>query len=150
MLHKLEKELAQVQMTLMKKEMELEKQQLMTTELEIAMQEAKQNKCKVECGALRAEVQKLKDCVKDAQQQQRLAGEAPASTDPPPHFPHMGRERPLSLSKWPLPSASPLSHSKPSRNFISHLTAVTTALLNSFSHPLPHLSGTFPHSRCSV
>nr|XP_019612656.1 PREDICTED: polyamine-modulated factor 1-binding protein 1 isoform X1 [Rhinolophus sinicus] len=79
MLHELEKELAQVQTTLMKKDMELEKQQLMTTELEIAIQEAKQNnKCKVECGAVRVEIQKLKDCLKDAQQQQRLAAQQAA------------------------------------------------------------------------
>lgn len=97
MLHELEKELAQVQTTLMKKDMELEKQQLMTTELEIAIQEAKQNKCKVECGAVRVEIQKLKDCLKDAQQQQRLAGEAPASTDPSTLPTHGARAAPFSL-----------------------------------------------------
>ncbi|XP_066100008.1 polyamine-modulated factor 1-binding protein 1 [Saccopteryx bilineata] len=76
--HELEKELAQVQTTLLKKEMELEKQQLMIAELEIASQEAKQDKCKVECGALRAEIQKLKGCLEDAQQQQRLAAQQAA------------------------------------------------------------------------
>lgn len=98
MLHELEKELAQAQTMLMKKEVELEKQQLMATELEMAIQEAKQNKCKVECGALRAEIQKLKDCLEDAQQQQRLAGEAPASTNPTT-LPARGARAAPSLSK---------------------------------------------------
>ncbi|KAM7059537.1 polyamine-modulated factor 1-binding protein 1 [Molossus nigricans] len=78
MLQELEKELTQVQTTLLKKEMELEKQQLMITELEIALQEVKQDKCKVECGALRAEIQTLKDFLEDAQQQQRLAAQQAA------------------------------------------------------------------------
>ncbi|XP_029781327.1 polyamine-modulated factor 1-binding protein 1 isoform X2 [Suricata suricatta] len=72
MLHEIEKELAQVQNSLMKKEMELEKQQRMTTELEITIQEVKQDKSRAECGALRAEIQKLNDCLEDAQQQQKL------------------------------------------------------------------------------
>lgn len=76
MVHELEKELAQVQSTLIKKEKELEKQQRMTTELEMAIQEAKQNKSKVDSGALRAEIQKLRDCLEDDKQQQKLAGEA--------------------------------------------------------------------------
>ncbi|KAF0883862.1 PMFBP protein, partial [Crocuta crocuta] len=78
MLHELEKELAQVQNSLMKKEMELEKQQRMTTELEIAIQEVKQDKSRAECGALRAEIQKLKDCLEDAQQQQKLTAQQAA------------------------------------------------------------------------
>ncbi|KAF3817687.1 hypothetical protein GH733_012974 [Mirounga leonina] len=78
MLHELEKELAQVQNSLMKKEMELEKQQRMTTELEITLQEVKQDKSRAECGALRAEIQKLKDCLEDAQQQQKLAAQQAA------------------------------------------------------------------------
>uniref|UniRef100_A0A452F5A5 Polyamine modulated factor 1 binding protein 1 n=1 Tax=Capra hircus TaxID=9925 RepID=A0A452F5A5_CAPHI len=77
MLHELEKELAQVQNNLVKKEMELEKQQCMTNELEIAIQEERQDKCKAEYGHLRAEIKKLKECLEDAKQQQRLAGEAP-------------------------------------------------------------------------
>uniref|UniRef100_A0A452UX04 Polyamine modulated factor 1 binding protein 1 n=2 Tax=Ursus TaxID=9639 RepID=A0A452UX04_URSMA len=75
MLHELEKELAQVQNSLMKKEMELEKQQRMAAELEITIQEVKQDKSRAECGALRAEIQKLKDCLEDAQQQQKLAAQ---------------------------------------------------------------------------
>ncbi|XP_044111750.1 polyamine-modulated factor 1-binding protein 1 [Neovison vison] len=78
MLHELEKELSQVQNSLMKKEMELEKQQRMTTELESTIQEVKQDKSRAECGALRAEIQKLKDNLEEAQQQQKLAGEAPS------------------------------------------------------------------------
>ncbi|GAB5582433.1 polyamine-modulated factor 1-binding protein 1 isoform X1 [Prionailurus iriomotensis] len=78
MLHELEKELAQVQNSLMKKEMELEKQQRMTTELEITIQEVKQDKFKAECGALQAEIQKLKDCLEDAQQQQKLIAQQAA------------------------------------------------------------------------
>ncbi|KAF5919538.1 hypothetical protein HPG69_000137 [Diceros bicornis minor] len=78
MLHELEKELAQVQSTLMKKEMELERQQRLTTELESAIKEAKQDKSKVECGALRAEAQKLRDSLEDAKQQQRLAAQQAA------------------------------------------------------------------------
>lgn len=84
MLHELEKELAQVQNSLMKKEMELEKQQRMTTELEITIQEVKQDKSRAECGALQAEIQKLKDCLEDAQQQQKLIGKAPAGSVPVP------------------------------------------------------------------
>ncbi|XP_005608435.1 polyamine-modulated factor 1-binding protein 1 isoform X3 [Equus przewalskii] len=78
MVHELEKELAQVQSTLIKKEKELEKQQRMTTELEMAIQEAKQNKSKVDSGALRAEIQKLRDCLEDAKQQQKLAAQQAA------------------------------------------------------------------------
>uniref|UniRef100_A0A8C9KE15 Polyamine modulated factor 1 binding protein 1 n=1 Tax=Panthera tigris altaica TaxID=74533 RepID=A0A8C9KE15_PANTA len=78
MLHELEKELAQVQNSLMKKEMELEKQQRMTTELEITIQEVKQDKSRAECGALQAEIQKLKDCLEDAQQQQKLIAQQAA------------------------------------------------------------------------
>lgn len=107
MLHELEKELAQVQNTLVKKEMELEKQQCMTNELEIAIQEERQDKCKVEYGHLRAEIKKLKDCLEDAKQQQRLAGEAPGK-----HCPHClqptGPEQSPPLSRWPHPSPSPL------------------------------------------
>lgn len=79
MLHELEKELAQVQNSLMKKEMELEKQQRMTTELEITIQELKQDKSRAECGTLRAEIQKLKDSLEETQQQQKLAGEPPST-----------------------------------------------------------------------
>ncbi|XP_024412024.2 polyamine-modulated factor 1-binding protein 1 [Desmodus rotundus] len=78
MLHELEKELTQVQTTLLKKDMELEKQQLMTTELEIAIQEVNQDKSKEEYGALRAEIQRLKDHLEDAQQQQKLAAQQAA------------------------------------------------------------------------
>ncbi|OWK16293.1 hypothetical protein Celaphus_00004301, partial [Cervus elaphus hippelaphus] len=78
MLHELEKELAQVQNNLVKKEMELEKQQCVTNELEIAIQEERQDKCKVEYGHLRAEIKKLKDCLEDAKQQQRLAAQQAA------------------------------------------------------------------------
>lgn len=134
MLHELEKELAQAQTMPMKKEMELEKQQLMATELQIAIQEAEQNKCKVECGALQAEVQRLKDCLEDAQQQQKLAGETPSSTDPTT-LPTHGAEQPLSLSKGPLPSASPLSHSKPSQDLTSHLSSYNS--LHELLHSLP-------------
>lgn len=93
MLHELERELAQVQNSLMRKEMELEKQQRMTTELEITLQEVKQDKSRAECGALRAEIQKLKDCLEDAQQQQKLAGEAPGRQESPPHFKPSGLEQ---------------------------------------------------------
>ncbi|XP_047649210.1 polyamine-modulated factor 1-binding protein 1 [Phacochoerus africanus] len=79
MLHELEKEMSQVQNNLVKKEMELEKQQCVTSELELSIQEAKQDKCKAEYGHLRAEIKKLKDCLEDAEQQQRLAGEARAT-----------------------------------------------------------------------
>ncbi|XP_045844479.1 polyamine-modulated factor 1-binding protein 1 [Meles meles] len=75
MLHELEKELAQVQNSLMKKEMELEKQQRMTSELESTIQEVKQDKSRAECGALRTEIQKLKDSLEEAQQQRKLAAQ---------------------------------------------------------------------------
>nr|KAF6318829.1 polyamine modulated factor 1 binding protein 1 [Pipistrellus kuhlii] len=78
MLHELEKELTQVQTTLLKKEMEFEKQQLMTTELEMALQEVKQHTCEAECGALQAEVEKLKDFLENTQQQQRMAAQQAA------------------------------------------------------------------------
>ncbi|KAL2762205.1 polyamine-modulated factor 1-binding protein 1 isoform b, partial [Daubentonia madagascariensis] len=75
MLHELEKKLTQVQNCLMRKEKELEKQQCMMTELEMTVKDAKQDKSKVECGALRAEVQKLKECLEEAKQQQKLAAQ---------------------------------------------------------------------------
>ncbi|CAK6436745.1 unnamed protein product [Pipistrellus nathusii] len=78
MLHELEKELTQVQTTLLKKEMEFEKQQLMTTELEMALREMKQHTCEAECGALQAEVEKLKDFLENTQQQQRMAAQQAA------------------------------------------------------------------------
>ncbi|XP_014384673.1 PREDICTED: polyamine-modulated factor 1-binding protein 1 [Myotis brandtii] len=78
MLHELEKELTRVQTTLLKKEMEFEKQQLMTTELEMTLRGVKQNTCQVECGALQAEIEKLKDFLEDAQQQQRMAAQEAA------------------------------------------------------------------------
>lgn len=114
MLHELEKELTRVQTALMKKEMELEKQQLMTTEREFAIQEAKQDNCKVECEALRAEVQKLKDSLEDVQQQKKLAGEAPASTVPATLPTRGARAAPFSLhmaaflclSTFSLPASS--------------------------------------------
>ena len=89
MLHELEKDLAQVKNTLTKKEMELEKQQCMTSELEIAIQEERQDKCKTEYGHLGAEIKKLKDCLEDAKQQHRLAGEVPGQA-PSPHTPTHG------------------------------------------------------------
>ncbi|XP_066874320.1 polyamine-modulated factor 1-binding protein 1 isoform X1 [Kogia breviceps] len=77
-LHELEKDRAQVKNTLVKKEMELEKQQCMTRELEIAIQEERQDKCKAEYGHLGAEIKKLKDCLEDAKQQHRLAAQQAA------------------------------------------------------------------------
>uniref|UniRef100_A0A8C9DL72 Polyamine modulated factor 1 binding protein 1 n=1 Tax=Prolemur simus TaxID=1328070 RepID=A0A8C9DL72_PROSS len=74
-LHQLEKKLTQVQNCLLRKEKELEKQQRMMTDLEMTVKESKQDKSKVECGALRAEVQKLKECLEEAKQQQRLAAQ---------------------------------------------------------------------------
>uniref|UniRef100_A0A2K6F663 Polyamine modulated factor 1 binding protein 1 n=1 Tax=Propithecus coquereli TaxID=379532 RepID=A0A2K6F663_PROCO len=75
MLHELEKKLTQVQNCLLRKEKELEKQQRMMTDLEVTVKDAKQDKSKVECGALRAEVQKLKESLEEAKQQQRLAAQ---------------------------------------------------------------------------
>ncbi|XP_059939157.1 polyamine-modulated factor 1-binding protein 1 [Mesoplodon densirostris] len=77
MLHKLEKDLAQVKDSLVKKELELEKQQRMTSELEIAIQE-RQDKCKAKYRHLGAEIKKLKDCLKDAKQQHRMAAQQAA------------------------------------------------------------------------
>ncbi|XP_017394843.1 polyamine-modulated factor 1-binding protein 1 isoform X1 [Cebus imitator] len=79
MLCELEKKLAQVQNCLLKKEKELEKQQCVTTELEMTIREAKQDKSKdVECEALQTEVQKLKNSLEEAKQQQRLAAQQAA------------------------------------------------------------------------
>ncbi|XP_020028266.2 polyamine-modulated factor 1-binding protein 1 [Castor canadensis] len=75
MMHELEKKLTQVQNCLRKKEVELEKLQCMVTELEIAIKEARQDKCKVECEVLRAEIQQLKDCLEESEQQQLLAAQ---------------------------------------------------------------------------
>ncbi|XP_040837981.1 polyamine-modulated factor 1-binding protein 1 [Ochotona curzoniae] len=75
MLHELERKLTQIQNNVMKKEMELEKQLARTTELEVTVKEAKQNNSKAECGALRAEVEKLKDSLEEAKQQQKLAAQ---------------------------------------------------------------------------
>ena len=121
MLHELEKELAQVQNNLVKKEMELEKQQCMTNELEIAIQEERQDKCKAEYGHLRAEIKKLKECLEDAKQQQRLAGEAPGQALAP-------------LPPNPL-EPSPLSHSGRHR-IPPHLTAARAAPYAPSSHSL--------------
>lgn len=115
MLHELEKEMSQVQNNLVKKEMELEKQQCVTSELELSIQEAKQDKCKAEYGHLRAEIKKLKDCLEDAEQQQRLAGEAWASTVPT-HFLHTGPGAGPVISNYLLILISP------------YRTAVSTAL----------------------
>ncbi|KAM6177456.1 polyamine-modulated factor 1-binding protein 1 [Erethizon dorsatum] len=78
MLHELEKKLGQVQNYLRKKEAELEKQQCTMKELEMTMKEAKQDESKVECETLRAEVQKLTDCLEEANQQQRLTAQQAA------------------------------------------------------------------------
>nr|XP_054309178.1 polyamine-modulated factor 1-binding protein 1 isoform X4 [Pongo pygmaeus] len=79
MLQELEKKLTQVQNSLLKKEKELEKQQCMATELEMTVKEAKQDKSKeVECKALQDEVQKLKNSLEEAKQQQRLAAQQAA------------------------------------------------------------------------
>uniref|UniRef100_A0A2K5E9W0 Polyamine modulated factor 1 binding protein 1 n=1 Tax=Aotus nancymaae TaxID=37293 RepID=A0A2K5E9W0_AOTNA len=79
MLCELEKKLAQVQNCLLKKEKELEKQQCMTTELEMIVKEAKQDKSKeVQCKALQTEVQKMKNSLEEAKQQQRLAAQQAA------------------------------------------------------------------------
>ncbi|XP_055089155.1 polyamine-modulated factor 1-binding protein 1 [Symphalangus syndactylus] len=79
MLHELEKKLTQVQNSLLKKEKELEKQQCIATELKMTVKEATQDKSKeVECKALQAEVQKLKNSLEEAKQQQRLAAQQAA------------------------------------------------------------------------
>uniref|UniRef100_A0A8C5UZ12 Polyamine modulated factor 1 binding protein 1 n=1 Tax=Microcebus murinus TaxID=30608 RepID=A0A8C5UZ12_MICMU len=77
MLHELEKKLTQVQNCLLRKEKEMEKQQRIMTDLEMTIKDggAKQDKSKVECGALRAEVQMLKECLEEAKQQHRLAAQ---------------------------------------------------------------------------
>lgn len=132
MLHELEKELVQVQNSLMKKEMELEKQQRMTAELEVTVQELKQDKSRAECGALRAEIQKLKDYLEEAQQQQKLAGEAPSRWCP--HHtsnPHSGLEQSPLFPEWPLPAPFPTRHSRPSRGLVAHVSdhsALTSSL----------------------
>lgn len=110
----------------MKKEMELEKQQRMTTELESTIQEAKQDKSRAECGALRAEIQKLKDNLEDAQQQQKLAGEA-LSRRCPHHTsnPRSGLgQSPLFLWR-PLPAPFPAPHCRPCHDLMAHLTGIT-------------------------
>lgn len=137
MLHELEKELTQVQTTLLKKEMEFEKQQLMTTELEMTLREMKQNTCQVECGALQAEVEKLKDFLENAQQQQRMAGEAPASAAH--HTPNPWSQSPfLSLKGHPPLPPYFLTSSLPLVS--SHISAVTSFTSNlTFSlEPSPH------------
>ncbi|XP_010642801.1 polyamine-modulated factor 1-binding protein 1 isoform X3 [Fukomys damarensis] len=78
MLHELEKKLSQAQNYLRKKQMELENQQCMMKELEMTVKEAKQDENKVECEALKAELQKLADCLEEAKQQQRLAAQQAA------------------------------------------------------------------------
>lgn len=139
MLHELEKELAQVQNNLVKKEMELEKQQCMTNELEIAIQEERQDKCKAEYGHLRAEIKKLKECLEDAKQQQRLAGEAPGQA-----------LSPLPPTQWTRAVPSPLHCLTP----IASGSHLTSQQLGPPSKPLPHPNLMLPvkrppHSRCS-
>lgn len=77
-MHELEKRLAHAQNTLMEKEAELEKLQRATKDLEANLQEAKQGTSKVDCEALRAEVQKLKDTLEETKEQLKLAGETRA------------------------------------------------------------------------
>lgn len=142
MLHELEKELTQVQTTLLKKEMEFEKQQLMTTELEMTLREMKQHTCEAECGALQAEVDKLKDFLENAQQQQMMAGEAPASAAH--HSPNTwGWSPPLSLHGHPPLPPYFLTSSLPLIS--SHISAVT-----SFTSNLTFSLEPSPHSRRSV
>lgn len=148
MLHELQKKLTQVQNSFLKKEKELEKQQCMATELEMTVKEAKQDKSKeVECEALEAEVQKLKNSLEEAKQQQRLAGEAPAGAVPTTLFcgARAALEQPPSLSQRPLPSPPPVSHCRPSQGLILHLTAVATTLLYSFTRSQAHLPSGVTH-----
>lgn len=142
MLHELEKELTQVQTTLLKKEMEFEKQQLMTTELEMALREMKQHTCEAECGALQAEVEKLKDFLENTQQQQRMAGEAPASAAH--HTPNTWGWSPF-LSLNGRPPLLPYSLTLNLPLISSHISAVT-----SFISSLTFSLEPSPHSRCAV
>ncbi|XP_048210695.1 polyamine-modulated factor 1-binding protein 1 [Perognathus longimembris pacificus] len=76
MLHELERKVSQVQGFLRKKELELEKNQSTLTEMEETLKEAKQDsKHKMECEALRAEVQKLQDLLDEAKQQHKVTGQ---------------------------------------------------------------------------
>lgn len=136
MLHELERKLTQIQNNVMKKEMELEKQLARTTELEVTVKEAKQNNSKAECGALRAEVEKLKDSLEEAKQQQKLAGKATNR-----HCPHRASVPwaptvPYSLPKWP--SQLVLQHPIPG---LSHSLIL---LLSGDHHPLQHLHASPP------
>ncbi|XP_004842981.1 polyamine-modulated factor 1-binding protein 1 isoform X2 [Heterocephalus glaber] len=78
MLHELEKKLSHIQNYFRKKEMELESQQCITKELEMTRKEANKDESKVECEALKADVQKLTDSLEEAKQQQRLAAQQAA------------------------------------------------------------------------
>lgn len=143
MLHELEKELAQVQDTLMKKEVELDKQQRMAAELELTIQEAKRNDCRAECGAMRTELQQLQDCLQDAKQQQRLAGEPLASAVPTTLLTQWTRAAPFFLQRaTSLPFLQLLA---PNHLRIPRCRAVRTALHSSPASPSPcslhHVAG---------
>ena len=75
----------QVQNSLREKEAELEKLQCTTKELDTSLQEARQSTSKIDCEALRAEIQKLKDSLEEAREQLKVSGETQAHTAPP-HF----------------------------------------------------------------
>ncbi|XP_008833208.1 polyamine-modulated factor 1-binding protein 1 [Nannospalax galili] len=75
MLHELEKKLTQVQDSLMKKELEPEKQQCMMKDLKVTIKEAKQDKSKVEYEVLRNENQKLKNSCEEIRQLQTLGAQ---------------------------------------------------------------------------
>lgn len=96
----------------MEKEMELEKLQRTTKDLDTSLQEAKQDTSKMDCEALRAEVQKLKESLDEAKEQLKLSGETQARTAPP-HF------QPC-LDKCPRPR----SHSTP-HDLVLYLPAVS-------------------------
>lgn len=97
MLNELEKKLAQVQNSLLKKEVELEEQHCLMRELEITFKE----KARIELGALQAEIQKLSDALEDSKQQHRLAGEAPTGPSPAARLLPKGLQQPP-VSHGPL------------------------------------------------
>ncbi|XP_069882287.1 polyamine-modulated factor 1-binding protein 1 isoform X1 [Dipodomys merriami] len=75
-LHELERKVSQVQGLLRKKELELEKNQSTLRDMEETLKEARQDsKSKLECEALRAEVQNLTDLLEESKQHQKTTGQ---------------------------------------------------------------------------
>lgn len=110
----------QVQNSLREKEAELEKLQCTTKELDTSLQEARQSTSKIDCEALRAEIQKLKDSLEEAREQLKVSGETQThhtSNPLSPHPPQLHLVAPR--SSLDSPELSPLKPRTPLKPLLS-------------------------------